>query len=82
MLAEVTQGALGALMDRPQMAQALAATAAARLGLVPDEQAPQAGIPAWKLCAAAGGTGLLAGIVLGVYLAQRHHRYVPNLFGR
>lgn len=85
MLADIAQGAFGALIDRPAAAQAMALAAAQRLGLATDgapEGAPEPGIPPWKLYAAASGAGLLAGLVLGVYLTQRHGRYVPNVFGR
>ncbi len=80
MLSDLAQGAFGALIDRPEAAQRMALAAATRLGLAGDP-AP-APWPAWKMCAAAGGVGLLTGLVLGLYLDQRHGRYVPNVFGR
>ncbi len=87
MLSDIAQGAFGALIDRPEVASRMALAAAARLGLADDAPPaqgalPAAGWPTWKLMAAAGAGGVLGGVLLGLYLQQRHGRYVPNLFGK
>ena len=67
---DIAQGAIGALLDRPDMAVALARRAQSGLGIDPDEP-----WPTWKVAAAAGGVGVLVG-ALGAWwlMAERKGR--------